>query len=444
MEFNGVSPQTLFTSKELIEVAESSRQVLRTVIEKGIIVPKKRKIESLGNREIMMFDSYDLLTLRVVETLMEMGKKVDKKSKHSDETVVDIFKKNNNDTYKVIEQSKQKMIDEINERAKRVDFFEIAHSFDISTYNGKAFDLKDVYDGETFSDGILMKLGPIIKLLKENQTYEEDKYISELKHCFGYGADDIYYYLKMTLAVLKSDELFTKKLSEFYSDEQISNLEIILKGIIDKITTESFSEEYYSRFAKICEKALPNIPKVKISAKESEALTDKVYQNIIDYFYPEEDTDSDDDYIRDYPIEYPKYVVLLSLLNPKGKLAKKIDDIGGDGTSQKIKSIATNITEQLVLPYDKKLEKIIEENGDDPVITIELVAKAYIEFVAEMNKGIFSKEKFLEMAKDGLDKLTLDFKSVEWTRTFPESYWQYIKEKLLTEAEGIYKQRREI
>ncbi len=435
-EFVSSISETMYTSKELIEAAKSSRQILRALIANNIIKPKKGKTENLGNREIMLFDAYDLLTLRVVGTLADMGKTVYSKSEHSDETVVEIFQKNDNDTYKVIDQSNQSIIDEISKLVQRLDYFEMAQNFDIPGYDEKQVGYRDIYTGNSFSDKMVEFLSPIIKPLKEDRNFDENNYTDEFKRCVIFNAKDFYNNLMKLLAVLESDEHFIKNINGFSSDEQINNLKAILKGIIAKWDNDSLTEDYYRVATNFFEKILPDIPKTKISGKKLETLTGSYYQKIIDYFYPTDDIDSNELYKN----AYVSSSNLLSSLNIKGNLAKKLDDCGGIGTSQKIKSIAIVIASQRISPYIEKLKNIVKENKNDPVMAIELIADASIKNMVESFKGMLTTDEFMKFVEDLLDMIEQDIKKAtkQSDKTFPEGFWQYTREKLMEEAKQTY------
>lgn len=414
-----------YTAKQLITISNSSRQILRTAISNNIIVPKH---DIVGKKDLMIFDDEDLLKLQVIVSLMHLGKKmVDSRSEHP-ETIVELFKRNNNDTYKIISSSKDAIIEEINTRVNALSFLDTAMNFDIvKAYNPNSKDTNfhNSITSSLFSNYLFKNLEYLIELLKNDHSFDENNYIEEFKYSFSnkIHKKELYKTLKVLLSILETDTSFTEQLSSLQS----KNLKVILSRIVANLDNESLSDDYYDSFNEVLDKILPIIPDTDISEDILTTLTNDAARKIM------EDSSKEAKYLG----YYNGVAVLFSGLKLDGELALKLNSLGGEGTAQKIKSIAYAVVDSESDPYLKKLHVLQDKyksNPQDPIAYLESISDIFTDFFVAYNKNL-PKKSLLKLAQMLFDQLSDEFATVP---SIPNGYWEYIQEKLRKKIDTLY------
>ncbi|MCR5605927.1 MAG: MerR family transcriptional regulator [Treponema sp.] len=408
-----------YTSADVMKKTGVSRQVLRMVIDNGLISPSTSTHQS---KQYYAFSNKDLIALNIINSLLNIGIKLVDKRKNHPETITDIFKKYDCDLSSIINHVEGMLINNISSSLGNLVLFHsianykkeiLANPFFIKSIIMGASESANLYPAKrisTIDDYILSNVAALAEVVN-SESPSNDQFIDALKdYCVAENSNisEIIEAENDTdlenLFILANSEIGVQKLKKNFSEDTVS----AFRQIINNEFFSAYDVEYDNLIEKSTAfiNSIPqNISPKKISEYSSE-LRNYINHNNLESHQIEKKEIIDKYYLWE--------TISLSLLDEKGNLAKKIDAKYGKQTAKKIIANSEKCLNAIITPYINEFNNLIQEvdNSSDIEKSIQKILNFFSDLVSDMltavdinfealKKLIFN---IMEMAKEEISK----------------------------------------
>lgn len=407
-----------YTSADVMKKTGVSRQVLRMVIDNGLISPSTSTHQS---KQYYAFSDNDLIALYIINSLLNIGIKLVDKRKNHPETITDIFKKYDCDLISIINHVEGMIINNISSSFGNLVLFHSISNYKKEILANPLF-MKSFIMGvsesanhyairiSTIDDPIVSNVAALAEVVN-SESPSNDQFIDALKDYCVAKNSDISEIIEVendtdleNLFILANSEIGVQKLKKNFSEDTVS----AFRQIINNELFSAYDIEYDNLIEKSTAfiNSIPqNISPKKISEYSSE-LRNYINQNNLESHQIEKKEIIDKYYLWE--------TMSLSLLDEKGNLAKKIDAKYGKQTAKKIIANSEKCLNAIITPYINKFNNLIQEadNSSDIEKSIQKIFNFFSDLVSGMLSSVdinFETLKklifnIIEMVKEEISK----------------------------------------
>ncbi|WP_022754707.1 hypothetical protein [Butyrivibrio fibrisolvens] len=437
--------QKEYSSTDIMEMTGATRQTLRMAINNELIIPTY--VEH-GKKEYMVFTYKDVLTMYVVVSLMDLGIKIEDNRKDHPDTVTEIFKKADGNLVTVIKLSEEKINNRISQMFSRISALSMLLNFDFRRLGGdRTLELFQ----EAFQAGynlssinqwmpaqFEMPIKKIIDRIKEDTDFNANNYVGYMQEVImqelgeGKSSDNAVYKSLYELLCLTNEKRIREKLERKTSTATVEMfIATIEKGIeLEKANSETmleFFEEMLDNTVSSMQPFLDNISE-KMNCEEIENAA----KAIIDIIDSKQSIDETGQETKNSSLLFyvQVYSQFLSAINLEGELARRIDNYGGEHTTEKIMEIAKKVFVNCFTPILTELSNLFDSDASE----YEIIQKLIDYFTSLYLSAFDNYEESVAVAD-------IILKAVEKeviTDSTAKDFWEYAKVKIYSTIKEKY------
>ena len=421
--------QKTYSSKEVMNITHSSRQTLRMAIDAQLI---DKKEDTNKSRTQLIFSGDDILTMYVVNSLMDLGIKFSDNRLEHDDTVIDIFKKHDGDLSSIIKDYENRLQDRTRQLDARMFVLSMIQNVDLTKFGFEVIvdlyekmfnDLqKEQMDKDWFVvfDSLYEKIVDIVDMIKEDDNFSADNYTEELKNCIAAENKPNEYLLFNSFKKYLSNNIIREKMIVEIGKEKFDSFMSLLDYNIEKYNIEKLYnvEKVVSQLMPVIENA-PICSEAKNLQEKSEDFT----KYIIDR-YTEKNSEQGELFYS---------TQILSALNQNGNFAKKINSRGGDGTADKISMIAEKVYSDIYVDMIMDVLDVDESIFSDEHADIIIIQRLFDHLDDLIPDSSYDEALMV------VDMIIQCMERQFLSSSVPNDYWDYTKQRIYTHVKEKHK-----